>query len=137
HRLDHAWEEPEGGLVAGQPGQVLPRLRPPTRDVRGQTAQERPQLGGHASTVRQTATRSTALRTRGLTVQETRHVPYTLVAFHAHPDDEALLTAGTLARAAAEGHRVVLVVATAGEAGLVEGGRTGPALASRRLAELE
>jgi LmbE family N-acetylglucosaminyl deacetylase len=65
------------------------------------------------------------------------HVPYTLVAFHAHPDDEALLTAGTLARAAAEGHRVVLVVATAGEAGLVQGGRTGPALASRRRAELE
>jgi LmbE family N-acetylglucosaminyl deacetylase len=64
-------------------------------------------------------------------------VPYTLVAFHAHPDDEALLTAGTLARAAAEGHRVVLVVATAGEAGLVEGGRTGPVLASRRVAELE
>jgi LmbE family N-acetylglucosaminyl deacetylase len=64
-------------------------------------------------------------------------VPFTLVAFHAHPDDEALLTAGTLARAAAEGHRVVLVVATAGEAGLVAGGRTGPALATRRLAELE
>src|SRR6185312_13154616 len=42
----------------------------------------------------------------------------TLVSFHAHPDDEALLVAGTLARAAAEGHRVVLVVATAGEAGL-------------------
>jgi LmbE family N-acetylglucosaminyl deacetylase len=64
-------------------------------------------------------------------------VPYTLVAFHAHPDDEALLTAGTLARAAAEGHRVVLVVATAGEAGLVRGGRTGPTLASRRRQELE
>jgi LmbE family N-acetylglucosaminyl deacetylase len=46
--------------------------------------------------------------------------PYTLVAFHAHPDDEALLTGGTLARAAAEGHRVVLVVATAGEAGLAD-----------------
>ncbi len=61
---------------------------------------------------------------------------YTLVAFHAHPDDEALLTAGTLARAAAEGHRVVLVVATAGEAGLVRGGTTGPALATRRAAEL-
>src|SRR5882672_3955316 len=43
---------------------------------------------------------------------------FTLVSFHAHPDDEALLTAGTLARAAAEGHRVVLVVATAGGAGL-------------------
>ena len=38
----------------------------------------------------------------------------TLVAFHAHPDDEALLTAGTMARAAAEGHRVVLVLATDG-----------------------
>nr|WP_184904760.1 PIG-L family deacetylase [Amycolatopsis umgeniensis] len=36
----------------------------------------------------------------------------TIVAFHAHPDDEALLTGGTLARAAADGHRVVLVVAT-------------------------
>jgi LmbE family N-acetylglucosaminyl deacetylase len=45
-------------------------------------------------------------------------VPFTLVSFHAHPDDEALLTGGTLARAAAEGHRVVLVTATAGEAGL-------------------
>lgn len=63
-------------------------------------------------------------------------MPYTVVAFHAHPDDEALLTAGTLARAAAEGHRVVLVVATAGEAGLVAGGGTGPALAARRAGEL-
>jgi len=43
----------------------------------------------------------------------------TLVAFHAHPDDEALLSAGTLARAAADGHRVVLVLATSGEAGMV------------------
>lgn len=42
----------------------------------------------------------------------------TLVFLHAHPDDEALLTAGTMARAAAEGHRVVLVVATDGGAGL-------------------
>ncbi|WP_040922875.1 PIG-L deacetylase family protein [Saccharomonospora xinjiangensis] len=38
----------------------------------------------------------------------------TIVAFHAHPDDEALLTGGTLARASADGHRVVLVVATDG-----------------------
>ncbi len=44
----------------------------------------------------------------------------TLVCFHAHPDDESLLTGGTMARAAAEGHRVVLVVATGGEAGLTE-----------------
>ncbi|WAL69098.1 PIG-L family deacetylase [Amycolatopsis cynarae] len=35
-----------------------------------------------------------------------------IVAFHAHPDDEVLLTGGTLARAAADGHRVVIVVAT-------------------------
>lgn len=42
---------------------------------------------------------------------------HTLVCFHAHPDDEALLTSGTMARAAAEGHRVVLVVATNGELG--------------------
>ena len=38
----------------------------------------------------------------------------TVVAFHAHPDDEALLTGGTLARLAAEGHRVVIVAATDG-----------------------
>lgn len=42
----------------------------------------------------------------------------TLVAFHAHPDDEALLTAGTMAKAAAQGHRVVLVLATDGALGL-------------------
>ena len=41
----------------------------------------------------------------------------TLVVFHAHPDDEALLTAGTMAYAVAQGHRVVLVVATDGELG--------------------
>lgn len=39
------------------------------------------------------------------------------MSFHAHPDDEALLMGGTLARLAAEGHRVVLAVATDGEAG--------------------
>lgn len=62
---------------------------------------------------------------------------FTLVSFHAHPDDEALLTGGTLARAAAEGHRVVLVVATRGEAGLA-GSAYGPpeALAETRVAEL-
>jgi LmbE family N-acetylglucosaminyl deacetylase len=40
----------------------------------------------------------------------------TVVAFHAHPDDEVILTGGTLARAAAGGHRVVLVTATDGRA---------------------
>jgi LmbE family N-acetylglucosaminyl deacetylase len=44
-------------------------------------------------------------------------MPKTLVTFHAHPDDESLLTAGVMAQAAAAGHRVVLVVATSGEVG--------------------
>ncbi|MET7398675.1 PIG-L family deacetylase [Dactylosporangium sp. NPDC005572] len=60
---------------------------------------------------------------------------YTLVAFHAHPDDETLLTGGTLARAAAEGHRVVLVTATLGDAGLAAG-PAGEGLAERRRGEL-
>jgi LmbE family N-acetylglucosaminyl deacetylase len=65
-------------------------------------------------------------------------VPFTLVAFHAHPDDEALLTAGTMARAATEGHRVVLAVATDGGSGLVGSGvlTGGESLAERRLGEL-
>jgi LmbE family N-acetylglucosaminyl deacetylase len=62
-------------------------------------------------------------------------VPHTLVSFHAHPDDEVLLTGGTLARAAAEGHRVVLVVATDGGAGLADGALTAD-LAAVREAEL-
>jgi LmbE family N-acetylglucosaminyl deacetylase len=60
----------------------------------------------------------------------------TLVSFHAHPDDEVLLTGGALARAAAEGHRVVLVVATDGEAGLAASSVRGD-LRSLRAAELE
>ncbi len=43
----------------------------------------------------------------------------TLVCLHAHPDDECLSTGGTIARAAAEGHRVVLVIATNGDFGEV------------------
>jgi LmbE family N-acetylglucosaminyl deacetylase len=62
-------------------------------------------------------------------------VTYTLVSFHAHPDDEVLLTGGTLARAAAEGHRVVIVVATAGEAGLASS-LTGRKLGTQRMSEL-
>ena len=44
--------------------------------------------------------------------------PGTVVFFHAHPDDEAIFTGGTMALLAAAGWRVVLVVATAGEQGL-------------------
>ncbi|MDQ1585934.1 MAG: hypothetical protein QOH80_1299 [Actinomycetota bacterium] len=65
------------------------------------------------------------------------HAPaYTVVSFHAHPDDEALLTSGSLARAAAEGHRVVLVVATAGEAGLAATTARAGGLGELRMAEL-
>lgn len=39
----------------------------------------------------------------------------TVVAFHAHPDDEVLLTGGTISRLAADGHRVVVVVACDGD----------------------
>ena len=46
----------------------------------------------------------------------------TIVSFHAHPDDESIQVGGTLAKAANEGHRVVLVFATRGEHGeVVEG----------------
>ncbi|RCG27366.1 PIG-L family deacetylase [Sphaerisporangium album] len=62
-------------------------------------------------------------------------VARTAVFFHAHPDDEALLTAGTMAMLAAEGHRVVLVVATAGERGLAELPH-GEELAAARTGEL-
>ena len=60
----------------------------------------------------------------------------TLVFVHAHPDDEALLTAGTMARAAAEGNRVVLVIATDGAAGLTSDAFRADLAATRR-AEVE
>jgi LmbE family N-acetylglucosaminyl deacetylase len=61
----------------------------------------------------------------------------TIVSFHAHPDDEAIGTAGTLARAADAGHRVVLVFATRGELGEPVAGVLGDGeqLALRRSAE--
>lgn len=57
----------------------------------------------------------------------------TCLFFHAHPDDESLLTAGTMARLAAEGHRVVLVMATAGEAGLASEQRSLGTVRTREL----
>lgn len=44
----------------------------------------------------------------------------TIVFFHAHPDDESIITGGSIARAGAAGHRTVVVTATAGEEGEVE-----------------
>lgn len=62
----------------------------------------------------------------------------TLVCFHAHPDDESIATGGTIARAVAEGHRVVLVVATDGRHGEVPHDLAdGESLADRRRVETE
>src|SRR5579862_3311960 len=65
-------------------------------------------------------------------------MPYTLVLFHAHPDDEAIATGGTMARAKREGHRVVLVSATRGELGqhAPDSLAPGEQLVERRVAEL-
>ena len=48
--------------------------------------------------------------------------PLTLMAVHAHPDDEAISTGGILARCSAEGVRTVLVTCTNGELGDAPGG---------------
>jgi LmbE family N-acetylglucosaminyl deacetylase len=61
----------------------------------------------------------------------------TFVTFHAHPDDEAIATGGTMALASDAGHRVVLVVATRGEHGEIVPGvlRDGEQLGVRRVRE--
>ena len=61
----------------------------------------------------------------------------TLVLFHAHPDDEAIASGGTMVHAAADGHRVVLVVATRGERGEPREGvlAEGEQLWERRITE--
>lgn len=63
----------------------------------------------------------------------------TLVAFHAHPDDESISMGGTMALAAAQGHRVVVVTATDGAVGEVSDGflGDGETLAARRSIELQ
>ena len=63
----------------------------------------------------------------------------TAVFFHAHPDDEAIATAGTMAKAARDGHRVVLVCATLGEQGTPQPGvlNEGEELWRRRKQELQ
>lgn len=67
----------------------------------------------------------------------------TIMAVHAHPDDEVIGTGGVFARYAAEGIRTVLVTCTNGEQGDGEGGikpgdpgHDAKAVAAQRLAEL-
>ena len=61
----------------------------------------------------------------------------TVTFFHAHPDDEAIATGGTMASLAEQGHRVILVTATRGELGEVADGYLdeGETLAERRVVE--
>jgi LmbE family N-acetylglucosaminyl deacetylase len=63
---------------------------------------------------------------------------FTVVFFHAHPDDEAIATGGTMAALSDQGHRVVLVTATPGELGEIPDGllEPGETLVERRRAEL-
>ena len=64
----------------------------------------------------------------------------TLLLVHAHPDDEAISTGGVMMKAAAEGHRVVLVTATRGEAGEIHNmdeAASRPRLGEIRTKELE
>ena len=68
--------------------------------------------------------------------------PLTLMAVHAHPDDEALFTGGVLAHYAAAGVRTVLVTCTDGALGDLAapaggGAGHGEAVARQRRAELE
>ena len=65
----------------------------------------------------------------------------TILAFHAHPDDESVSTGVTLAKYADEGHRVVVVTATDGSAGEIHNYENPeelfPKLAEMRKEELE
>lgn len=62
----------------------------------------------------------------------------TIVFLHAHPDDEASSTSGTMTRLSREGHRVVVVYGTGGEHGTApEDLADGVTLADFRRAEAE
>ncbi len=50
----------------------------------------------------------------------------TLLCVHAHPDDEAIFTAGVTSHYAALGYRVVLITCTNGQLGFDDHGRPGP-----------
>jgi mycothiol conjugate amidase Mca len=60
----------------------------------------------------------------------------TLMAVHAHPDDEVFGTGGVLAKAAAEGIHTVLVTATRGEAGEIHDPDLNPDEARDRLGSI-
>lgn len=59
----------------------------------------------------------------------------TILSIHAHPDDEAMLTGETLAKAAARGLRTIVVYGTRGEAGETGLDLDGETLGQRREVE--
>jgi len=61
---------------------------------------------------------------------------FTIMAVHAHPDDEVVFTGGTLALYAARGVRTVLVTATGGEEGEIHDPDLDPEEARPRLGEI-
>ncbi len=66
------------------------------------------------------------------------HQPHrlTLMTVHAHPDDETIGTGGVMARAVAEGKRVILVTCTRGELGEIVVPELDTEANHRRLGEL-
>jgi N-acetyl-1-D-myo-inositol-2-amino-2-deoxy-alpha-D-glucopyranoside deacetylase len=67
------------------------------------------------------------------------HIPaarHTLMTVHAHPDDETIGTGGVMAKAAAEGHGVVVVTCTRGELGEIVAPELDTPANHRRLAEI-
>jgi mycothiol conjugate amidase Mca len=62
--------------------------------------------------------------------------PLTLMAVHAHPDDETIAGGGVLARYAAEGFKTVLVTATRGEEGEIHDSTLDTEQVRHRLAEI-
>jgi hypothetical protein len=63
----------------------------------------------------------------------------TLLLVHAHPDDESISTGGVMMKAKKDGHRVVLVTATRGEAGEIhnmDADSTRPRLGEVRTEEM-
>lgn len=64
------------------------------------------------------------------------HHPLTFMPVHAHPDDETITTGGVMAKAVADGHRVVLVTCTRGELGEIVVPELDTPANHRRLGEI-
>lgn len=74
----------------------------------------------------------------GCVTASSQSAPLTVVFLHAHPDDEASQTSGTMRLLADAGHRVVVVYGTNGDHGVAPGDLApGETVVDRRRAEAE